>query len=70
MSTRYDVISIADTTGLNDAGQLAEMKVVTYRSQYGDVGKVSIEKTMYTADAVKALIDAEIAENDILRGVK
>ncbi len=70
MATPYNVLSITDTTGLNDAGQLAEMKVITYRTAHNDTGSVRIEKAMYTADAVKELIEAEIKENDALRGVK
>lgn len=70
MNTPYEVLSISDTTGLNDAGQLSEMKVIRYRSAHGDTGDVRIEKVRYTAEAVRELIEAEIKENDALRGIK
>lgn len=67
--TQYRVTSIKSGMGLNEAGSLVEQVVVTYMTQYGDTGTVHLDKALYTAEAMKEMIDAEVAEHDKLRGL-
>lgn len=65
----YRITNITTGMGLNDAKQLVEQVIVSYQTQFGDTGTVRMDKTLYTAESMKELIDAEVSEHNKLRGV-
>jgi hypothetical protein len=65
----YQIIVINEQMGVDDTGRLQNYKVVHYRTALGDTGTVRIPVTDFSADAVKALIEADVTEQAKLRGM-
>lgn len=61
MSESWQVVSQRQTSTLLN-GEFTEAMVVTFRTAAGVVGNVTVPLAQYTAQYVKQLIDARVAE--------
>lgn len=66
----YDIVNIESGFQINGAGKMENVKIVYYKTVYGDTGDVKIPVDMFTAELAKTLIDAEVKEIAMLRGMK
>lgn len=64
----YVITGSQDATRLNDAGRIEEVKVITYRTAFGDTGRITISKDEFTAENAQRLIEIEVTELLKLRG--
>lgn len=66
----YDIVTIESGFEINGAGKLVSVKIVYYKTVFGDTGDVKVPADSFTAELARTLIDAEVKEIAILRGMK
>lgn len=62
----YTIGKIERTSFLDDRGRAVDGYRVWYRMENGMVDYVEVEKSQYNSETVKAMIEAEIAEHELL----
>ena len=66
----FEITATREQMGVDESGQLAEYKVIFFRTALRDTGSIKVLKTDWTAEIAATLITQEIAELAALRGIK
>ncbi len=65
----YSITSIDEGFTQNDAKRLIPVKIVHFKTVFGDVGSVEVAKDTFSADLIDALIMQDVTEYMKLRGI-
>lgn len=64
MADTYHITNQKQSTALAPGGSFQDVMNVTFETASGTVGTVKIPLTQYSADAVKAAVEARVSEID------
>lgn len=62
MADSWSITGQRQTTDLGPDGRFVDVWEITYQTTSGRSGSVRVPKAQYTADRVRQLVDAEVAE--------